>query len=465
MEELKEKIRQVMSEVNMREQVYRDQPILRPASAMNNYLPQKYREMRALMRSGHGGAALFYEQARFMEQHTEQFEYHGEFQAYFPTFVHMRDDQLRGYFSWRTQVRNGVVKETALSYVFVYIYELLHLIGVKDAATGYRALREIWEKYRQYTTKLDWYMELWLFDFVIYYGLDKDLLPEQERDIAVAALLHPEADKVFPALCRLSSYHIERSRLYKQCPQDVAALAERVYLRYSEYYCKHRNKTLFEHWFGKLFKNNYFMFQSAVFADPCKEDREYIIDELCSYTCKGGRWICTRLSGGKNTGQEIGMLLKCVDVVLREQQGFEELKAPKIPKYLRTLVEKEAAAYLKEKQERERRKVHIDLGKLSSIRQAADITRDSLLVEEEETPPPPPLQNDTALSDAEYRFLQRFLYAGVVEMPKGVMLSVLIDSINEKLYDEFCDTVILCHGDTPELIEDYIEELKGMIYP
>ena len=41
----------------------------------------------------------------------------------------------------------------------------------------------------------------------------------------------------------------------------------------------------------------------------------------------------------------------------------------------------------------------------------------------------------------------------------------MADSINEKLYDAFADTVLTFDGDTPVVIEDYEEELKGMILP
>ena len=41
-------------------------------------------------------------------------------------------------------------------------------------------------------------------------------------------------------------------------------------------------------------------------------------------------------------------------------------------------------------------------------------------------------------------------------------MSVLVDGINEKLYDTFMDSVL---DDTPKLIEDYIEDLKEMVKP
>ena len=42
------------------------------------------------------------------------------------------------------------------------------------------------------------------------------------------------------------------------------------------------------------------------------------------------------------------------------------------------------------------------------------------------------------------------------------MLSVLVDGINEKLYDSFMDSVL---DDSPALIEDYIDDLKEMVKP
>ena len=44
----------------------------------------------------------------------------------------------------------------------------------------------------------------------------------------------------------------------------------------------------------------------------------------------------------------------------------------------------------------------------------------------------------------------------------GRMLSVVIDAINDKLFDRFGDTVIYDDGDRPAVYEDYEEELKGL---
>ena len=72
----------------------------------------------------------------------------------------------------------------------------------------------------------------------------------------------------------------------------------------------------------------------------------------------------------------------------------------------------------------------------------------------------------TPLSQEEYRLLQCLLYGrdyGWVRA-SGLMLSVLVDSINEKLFDEFADSVLTLDNG-PELIEDYIQDLKERVRP
>ena len=56
------------------------------------------------------------------------------------------------------------------------------------------------------------------------------------------------------------------------------------------------------------------------------------------------------------------------------------------------------------------------------------------------------------------------LYGGGLSWVRqeGLLLSVLVDSINEKLYDSFQDTVLTLE-DRPAVIEDYLDELKEMV--
>ena len=139
-------------------------------------------------------------------------------------------------------------------------------------------------------------------------------------------------------------------------------------------------------------------------------------------------------------------------------------------------------ALLAQKKAAEARKLTIDYSQLAKIRREAAITQDRLTVEEDlevteaiepvQDPAPVPVpepvseapDGDFPLSAPEYRLLQCLLYGRSLDwiQQEGYMLSVLSDSINDKLYDIFLDSVL---DDTPALIEDYIEDVKEMVKP
>ena len=137
---------------------------------------------------------------------------------------------------------------------------------------------------------------------------------------------------------------------------------------------------------------------------------------------------------------------------------------------------------LAEKERSKRPVIEIDVSKLGGIRRAADITRDKLIVDEdgyaeeentvteevraEEKTNDDPMHDNSPLDDNEHEFVRRLLYGGdwaAFIRENKLMLSVIADSVNEKLFDIFGDTVIGFSGDDPAVIEDYADELKGMI--
>lgn len=77
-----------------------------------------------------------------MEDYEDDYVYSGDFNCYYPTYRAMNTNQLRGYFLWRTKVRRGDIQKTFLSFAFVYIYELLHLVGVSSAEEGFQKLSD-----------------------------------------------------------------------------------------------------------------------------------------------------------------------------------------------------------------------------------------------------------------------------------------------------------------------------------
>ena len=168
-------------------QEYHDEPILQTASQMQRLLPRPLVEAKRLMRNPaeyhYNYRQLFYQQAKLLEDFTDDFSEQASFSSCYPCYRDMNDRQLRTYFTWRTKVRQGVVESTSPSYAELYCYELLHQIGVPDPETGFRMLQQFRQDYTAVSPECRFpYFSIWLHDYIIYYGLDQALLPELSED-------------------------------------------------------------------------------------------------------------------------------------------------------------------------------------------------------------------------------------------------------------------------------------------
>lgn len=471
--------------------IYRDEPILRDAiAAAACLIPPQYRRMRELVRNdtlfGRSEAEIFYRQAKFMENFDDDFDESCEFLRYFPTYQVMTDRQLRCYFSWRGRLRRGTVQPTSLSYVFLYLYELLHQIGVASPGEGYHALKQFWNDYRVFEPKLDRYLPLWLRDYIVYYDLDRAFLadlPPEPLDAAVLTLQNCRecgADELFQALNTLSAYDLGSSRFCREHPEEVKFVVRDVLLALADCCEKKRKSDIRRRLCGDCRTSSCVLFHSAVFFDRLKRQEYcYEINPVHRYFCRNGSWSCERFFPSKSRRQETGTLLKTIDFLMRQDFGFRSsLKVEKISALYRELIGN-ALRHLRE-ETRKRTLPRLDLSRLDRIRLDAMEIQERLIVETpEELPPEPssppeppapaaPAEYPAGLTGAEYRFLLRLLGGdaeGPAEPPGGPAETLLIDSINEKLFDRFGDTVISCDGDTPAPVEEYAEELKGILLP
>ena len=463
--------------------VYSDEPILFTANQMKNYLPEKCRDMRKLAfqggRRSMTSAEIFYKQGKFMEDFEDDCPYDGEFVRYFPTYESMSDRQLRGYFTWRTLVRHGDIRKTSLSFAYVYIYELLNGIGVADPEDGFRKLRDFREAYQKHDLQINRYLDVWMRDYVICNDLDASLLEDVtdlQFDRSLTVLREwktADDDALFEAICALSTYQITRSRYYREQEKKTKDVLCSTFRRLSEYCERHRKYTLTEGYFGRLFTTPYTMFYSAIVCMKPQLDRTFVVSDLCSYACKDGKWSCTRVWGKRGKNADLGAVVRAVDALLRQIDAFSHpLKTDAIPKYLRKIILESIEDVRDRERQRAAREVHIDLTKLQNIRDAADVTRERLIVEEEAEPEPQietqpqHTENELGLDAVETAVLRALLLRQdycVMLRDSGRMLSVVVDAINEKCFDRFGDTVLVFDGEEPELLEDYEEELKGML--
>ena len=161
------------------------------------------------------------------------------------------DQELRGYFSWRTKLRNHEVQKTSLSFAFLYIYEIINQIGVQTPLEGYQKLKDFRDAYAPLDDGIVPYLSRWMTDYVVYYGLDANLLADSpqvvfDRCLSVLDLIQEQDEpKVMYAVRQLAPRWLSRSKFYASHQADCDAVIVRVLRRVSDHYAKLRAGTDF----------------------------------------------------------------------------------------------------------------------------------------------------------------------------------------------------------------------------
>lgn len=471
-----------------KDEAIRPRPVQRPER-----LPSLLRAARSLesrtMQYWQSRSAVFLQQAKLLENYEDDYAFSGRVQYYYPTYQSLSDQELRGYFSWRTKLRRGEIRETSLSFAFLYIYELINQIGATDPMDGYAKLRDFRDAYGQIDGAILPYLDQWLVDYVVYYGLDAELLAGSSQvlfDRSIVVLEHvgtKKPDQIITAVKQLSPKWLRRSKFYADHGEDMDTVIVRVLRRMSDHYASRCKKSLAEQYFGCPGQYQVRPFEAAVFCDPLKRrNYEYAVDERCIYSCKKGLWSVDKYAFTPGAGAKLDALMKTIDAEMRQVLGDRHpVRSELDTKWLLRIIREEIQGLLAEKQAAGEKKIVIDYAQLTRIRRDASITQEKLIVEEEMDDPeestpqeceqvqiaPPEEaapQPDTPLTPDEARLLQCLLYGGDTGwvQASGHLLSVLTDSINEKLYDTFGDTVL---DEGPQVIEDYMEDLKEMVRP
>lgn len=171
----------------------------------------------------------FVAQAKRLVARTETQAEPVPFAQYWPTYAHMSPAQQRWYFYWRTAVRSGYFLPTDLSYLFIYVYECINLIGFTSAQTAFDQLVLFWKHYRGFQPELDEHMIDWLADFLVVHRLPMRPLAwygqvvtsqaiRGELDLLIEGWLYAGGDcTLLPSslLYQLAGYSPENSKFYQ----------------------------------------------------------------------------------------------------------------------------------------------------------------------------------------------------------------------------------------------------------
>lgn len=293
----------------------------------------------------------FVKQAKFMENFTDNAEAEVPLEAYYTTYAKMNDAQLRTYFTWRTGVREGIIKNVSVSYAYCYIYELLNGIGVKTPEDTVNKLISIWTSFRKFDKSIDAYMRVWIRDYyiihnkelkysfsdyrnrfpVLYYGFDAELY----YGIKSGKYENLRAVEMF------SSFKITDGQFYKSGNSDIIEKCVCFTLKEISKLFKASGTDFKKLFSAKKRETLYSFYRGAVYSPIKFYEAKVELDgiETFKYGSKGFRIESPDMLKYRAV---IGYILKLTEVKMRKLFGHKRaLKSPDIKTVEKGLFESE----------------------------------------------------------------------------------------------------------------------------
>lgn len=375
-----------------------------PPDPQEREIRRRFLKMRRLSRSiwfsksqySRMQAELFYRQAKLMADFEDDYREEEPFSMYFPDYQSMGYEQLRTYFTWRTNVRKGVIRKTSFSYVFVYLYELLNNVGVADCRDGLSKLLALWEAYRAFEPKLDRYLAEWVKDYFIVNAFSCSFAALVREHPLLQEFYQPEeATGYFERYAPFSAYPFQKSifwsaetepvlrSCFQQVMEAVESLMQASGLTFADLVFAGRKGNLWKPYRKALYHPD---FEGI---EPGKTVR---ISDTELYCFHGECWTASKNRVCRENGRQmIGYMLKRIEQFYRKATGFRyQIKADRskvdlsglthLPgggEGLFTCIDTAIQAHY---QASKRKTVTVDPQKLAQIREQAQLTQEKLLV-------------------------------------------------------------------------------------
>ena len=504
------------------------------------HVPEQIRRMKNLYQYGSGSfrqiCKNFYVQGKFMEDYEDNAPWDGVVSTcYWPTYHNLSLAQLRGYFTWRTELRKGNYRKHCETFVSMYLYELLNGIGTKSVEDSLHKMEEFEKGYIDagFSDRyLRGRLHRWMLELAVLNGLAPDIARKYadsdmlEKDAAVEILRYPEkfsAQEVFNALCVFGGKKTAESKVIQEHGTEAINFFAAVWCLASAQYRKD-GEPLFQLCFGIPSAREWRPLESTFYYDNYSNSKKrksvtYKLNPSRTYLFKRDRWYEVAHQNYDIDRKIIVNLLQETDRRLRLYlKTGHPLKERKEAAWAVPYIEAVIEADRKAKLEAARPKVSIDFSGLDKIRKDALETQDNLLTEEETQCTPEfnavnkavrksagskkrtkensaarkntaavlsvaasphlaseqseaavlaaPSNTSVPLDGMQMQLLRMLLRGEPVQeliAAQHGMPSVIADAINEALFDLIGDTVVECDGKTITLVEDYRDDIIGIL--
>jgi len=445
-------------------------------------------------------AKLFYRQGKFMEGFADDYEKNVHLSMYLPTYQRLGYEQLRTYFTWRTKVRQGhFPQDISLTYIFLYIYELLNGIGVDQPAEGLDKLITLLFAYKESFTAIAKRIPQWIKDYFVYYPLPftlKEFIEKSKlEDLFSEVYLFDFEQKItLGNWLNISNYNITDTEFYQE-HHEIMNIVFTKTMKALYQYSAEKGVNIADIFYLKTDIDNWRPFSGAVFYPQQRgEDKEVKISPTNVYTLRNGLWRTTMFIPFKNTGDLVAFFVKFVEIKLRA--GMKQKRLPAVGvrrqestasrfyelgldfdlfcKTAEAIINKTYSDYIRQKNQIV---VNVERKNLNRIREEAEETQEKLIVEElpevimptQTTPIVAPIAAKSPwaafksmLIEEELNALKNPTDANNFCIQNGLMLEILADSINEKAMDTIGDNILEV-TDGLEIYDEYKQDVMELL--
>lgn len=457
--------------------LFTETPIPRQAD-----VPRRIRSMYQVYYRGDGSPYQrwknFYLMALCMKDYEDDVPWDAAPTIPYPTYYDLSPKAARGYFSWRSKVRDGQYPAAPITFQRLYQYELLNGIGATTAEGCLELMRRFDEGYyqsRPEEIQARNTLRCWMFGYAVMHKLPAEPYQDAQLwkwDHALMAL----SDGNDHEICQALAFWGNASLL--QSPVIAEGVEEGEHLFAEAWRKVNAGLGLFSTCFGVPGRWFWSPLGGALVNEKEKaDDASYQLNPCRAFLCRHGKWIQTAYNRMDADLQPIRSFVHASDRMFRSYlKRGRALKASKDDERVCSCIQQVIDRDRAEKLEASRPRITIDLSGLSQIRSDSDETRDSLLTESEWEDEPVPILQDAPASAAgsdgtglDAPYLQ-VLAALLDDKDPGELLrshhlkpSMVADAVNEALLDRIGDTVVACEEDRLVLIEDYREDLRAIL--
>ena len=261
---------------------------------------------------------------------------HVPFFSYVPQYSQMKPPQFAFYLHLRDEIRACRYPIADLSYILLFIYELINLGDCSDNKTDISVLCGTWSAYRTVYPVLDKYLSEWAADYCLIHSVD---LP-----VSASSFLSHVASR-----SSLKEFYLEAA--LRNSGDDLSAFSECLIASCSDYSPEKSRyltddpsllvslKLIFTETVEKMFSR-----QTGLFSPDLKTEsvirRDAYSGSLCSYSVKKRLAITVRSPfRSQDVRRQLTEILRYCENTVRKNAGIRSRLTADIPPEIRDLID------------------------------------------------------------------------------------------------------------------------------